>query len=139
MLNPLTHASHQERVLAALVHVQDHLDDPLTFENLAHLTATAPHHFHRLFRALVGEAPAEHIRRLRLERAAHRLKVGSTPIVEVALEAGYGSHEAFTRAFTRTFGTSPSEFRETSGLSSRIAAPLALRWREGDASTPRAR
>lgn len=131
MLNPLTRASHQERVLAALVHIQEHLDDPLTLEDLARLAATAPHHFHRLFRALVGEAPAEHIRRLRLERAAHRLKVGSAPIVDVALEAGYGSHEAFTRAFTRTFGTSPSEFRETSGLSSRIAAPLPLHFDGG--------
>jgi AraC family transcriptional regulator len=53
----------------------------------------------------------EHVRRLRLERAARRLKLGSGAIIDVALEAGYDSHEAFTRAFREVFGVPPSDWR----------------------------
>jgi len=62
---------------------------------------------HRIFRGVVGETVAEHIRRLRLERAAQRLKSGERPVTEIAFEAGYEAHEAFTRAFRARFGASP--------------------------------
>lgn len=54
----------------------------------------------------------EHVRRLRLERAAHRLKFTDQPITRIAFEAGYETHEAFTRAFGAMFGKSPSHFRD---------------------------
>lgn len=53
----------------------------------------------------------EHVRRLRLERAAHRLKFTDQPVTQIAFEAGYEAHEAFTRAFRSMFEASPSEFR----------------------------
>jgi AraC family transcriptional regulator len=55
----------------------------------------------------------EHIRRLRLERAAHRLKFSDAPVTRIAFEAGYETHEAFSRAFRTMFDDSPSRFRET--------------------------
>ena len=61
---------------------------------------------------MVGEGVYEHVRRLRLERAAQRLKLQEQPVTDIAFEAGYESHEAFTRAFHAMFGKSPSEFRE---------------------------
>ena len=60
---------------------------------------------------MVGEPVQEHVRRLRLERAAHRLKLQDNPVTDLAFEAGYDSHEAFTRAFHAMFGMSPSQFR----------------------------
>ncbi|MCU1516285.1 MAG: AraC family transcriptional regulator [Pseudarthrobacter sp.] len=71
----------------------------------------SPHHFHRVFQHVTGEAPKEYLRRLRLERAVHRLKVSPDNVLDIALAAGYTTHETFTRAFTRKFGINPSAFR----------------------------
>jgi AraC family transcriptional regulator len=60
---------------------------------------------------LVGETVGEHVRRLRLERAALHLKYGEQPILNLALDAGFESHEAFTRAFKSAFGCPPVQFR----------------------------
>lgn len=102
---------YTRRILAVLVHIQSHLDDDLDLESLAAVARFSPFHFHRVFRGLVGEGVREHVRRLRLERAAQRLKVGDDQVVRIALDAGYQTHESFTRAFTAMFGAPPREFR----------------------------
>lgn len=102
---------YEERLLKVLVYIQQHLDDTLHLEDLAGLAHFSPYHFHRIFRGMVGESLQEHIRRLRLERAAMRLKHSKLGILPIALEAGYETHEAFTRAFGVLFGCSPSQYR----------------------------
>jgi AraC family transcriptional regulator len=67
--------------------------------------------FHRLFRALIDETPAAMRRRLLLERAAFQLSHTSKAVTDIALDANYGSLEAFTRAFRKAFHTSPSLYR----------------------------
>ena len=69
------------------------------------------YHFHRIFREVIGEPVKEHIRRLRVERAAYRLKVSEETILHIALDAGFKTHESFTRAFTRQFHITPIDFR----------------------------
>lgn len=107
-----TQRDYEERILRVLVHVQDHLDQALDLEQLAALAHFSPYHFHRVFRGMVGEPVKEHIRRLRLERAAYRLKAAGQPVTQVAFDAGYETHESFTRAFRALFGESPARFRE---------------------------
>lgn len=68
-------------------------------------------HLDRIVSSVGGEPPAAFRRRIRLERAAYRLLGSGRTILEVATEAGYSSHEAFTRAFTRAYGATPSAFR----------------------------
>jgi AraC family transcriptional regulator len=109
----VTTNSYQKRILRVLVYVQKHLDEPMPLETLATVACFSPCHFHRVFRALTGEGVHEHVRRLRLERAAVQLKSQERPVTDVAFGAGYESHEAFTRAFHSMFGMSPSEFRES--------------------------
>ncbi len=99
-------------MLPVLVHCEEHLDEPLGLAELAALAGFSPHHFHRIFQHVTGEAPKEYLRRLRLERAVYRLKVRPDNVLEVALQAGFKTSETFTRAFTREFGIHPSEFRE---------------------------
>jgi len=111
-MRPQTQDSYQERILRVLVHIQGHLDDALCLEDLATVAHFSPYHFHRVFRGMVGEGVKEHIRRLRLERAAYRLKMGDEPVTQVAFSAGYETHESFTRAFRTMFDRSPSQFRE---------------------------
>jgi AraC-like DNA-binding protein len=68
-------------------------------------------HFDRIIAATAGEPPARLRRRILLERAAYRLVTSDWTILDVAVEAGYGSHEAFTRAFARAYGATPARWR----------------------------
>jgi AraC family transcriptional regulator len=61
---------------------------------------------------MVGESVRAHVRRLRLERAAGRLITGEDPVIRIALDAGYESHAAFTRAFSAMTGLSPTDYRK---------------------------
>jgi AraC family transcriptional regulator len=122
-----TSESYQERILRAQVHLQQHLDEPLSLEELARVACFSPYHFHRIFRGMVGESVKEHIRRLRLERAALRLKTTSESVTQLAFDAGYESHEAFTRAFGEMFGVSPSQFRELSSARAEDRTKAAAR------------
>jgi AraC family transcriptional regulator len=114
-MKPVTLHDYKRRILRVLVHIQQHLDEPLRLDQLAAIACFSTFHFHRVFRGMVGESVNEHIRRLRLERAASQLKAGQAPVTRIALDAGYSSHEAFTRAFNGWFGTSPSRFRASRG------------------------
>lgn len=94
-----------------LAYVQAHLDDELTPHRLSQVACFSEHHFHRIFRAVVGESVMDHVRRLRLERAAFELKTSRRSVASIALDAGYGAQEAFTRTFQAYFGLSPRIFR----------------------------
>lgn len=94
--------------------MQHHLDEPLTPQRLAGVAHLSTYHFHRIFSGLVGESLGEHVRRLRLERAAGELRRSERAVIDVALDAGYDAHEAFTRAFRAHFGMPPSLYRKAS-------------------------
>jgi len=69
-------------------------------------------HCDRLVSAAAGEPPATLRRRILLERAAYRLITTNDEVLPIAIDAGYGSHEAFTRAFARAYGAAPSRWRQ---------------------------
>jgi AraC family transcriptional regulator len=72
-------------------------------------------HFDRVVSGAAGETPARLRRRVLLERAAFRLVTSDATVLEVALEAGYSSNEAFTRAFRRAYGAPPAAWRAAPG------------------------
>ena len=125
-MKPSTRNDYAERVLRVLIHVQEHLDTPLMLDELARLAHFSPFHFHRVFRGMVGESVKQHVRRLRLERAAVQLKTTTLPVIHVALNAGYETHESFTRAFRGAFRESPSMFRKASRGSTHIQSPSSV-------------
>jgi AraC family transcriptional regulator len=110
-MKPATEQDYYERIVRTLVYIQRHLDEELELEELASVAAFSRFHFHRVFRGLVGETLKEHIRRLRLERAALALKRTDSLITDIALAAGFETHESFTRAFGTMFGVPPSGYR----------------------------
>jgi len=117
------------------VHIQQHFDEPLALDELAALACLSPHHFHHVFTGMLGESLASHIRRLRLERATWRLKLSRTSVINIALEARYETHEAFSRAFRDSFGISPTQYRQREGVGAQIAAPSGVHYRHD--ATPR--
>lgn len=107
-----TEETYRERILRVQMFVQENLARAVDVAELASVANFSPHHFHRVFRGMVGEPLHGYVRRLRLERAAQLLKRTDESVVQVALSVGYEAHESFTRAFSATFGCSPSAFRE---------------------------
>jgi AraC-like DNA-binding protein len=101
----MTPADTFSRFLAVLAET---LDEPGSYPERLHLSRF---HVDRIVSAVGGEPPGALRRRILLERAAHRLLATDDEVLEVALDAGYGSHEAFTRAFRRAFGEAPSAWR----------------------------
>jgi len=104
--------------------IEERLDGELSLEALAQAAGVSFWHFLRIFRATVGETPKEYIRRRRLTRAATALLETRRSVLDIALEAGFESNEAFTRAFRMQFDQAPRDFR-SAGL--RPAFPRAKR------------
>lgn len=108
---PATLSHYGGLVLVALQRVIQGLDEALDLQALAAPACMAPLHFHRVFRGLLGETPLQLQRRLRLERSAWCLAERPDAVLRIALDAGYDTHEAFTRAFRDAFGRTPTEHR----------------------------
>ncbi len=104
--------NYEQQIQKVIEFIGKHLDDKLTLEQLSQVVCLSKYHFHRLFTAYTGLSLQQYIRWLRLKRAAHQLIVDKNrPIIEIALDAGFESHEAFTRVFSQQCGVSPSQFR----------------------------
>ena len=99
---------------AVLRHIDAHLDQPLTLGELAAVAHFSPYHFHRLFSAwMAGETLGGYISQRRVQLGAHRLLTQpDLPVLQVALAVGFGSGEAFARAFRQRFGQSPTAWRQ---------------------------
>jgi AraC-like DNA-binding protein len=97
-------------------------DHTLSGDDLAARVHLSRFHLDRVVAAIAGEPPATLRRRVLLERAAYRLDTTDRSVLDVAVEAGYASHEAFTRAFARAYGVAPKEWRRHP-TSVRLPAP----------------
>jgi AraC family transcriptional regulator len=107
-----TNEKYEQAILSTLIHIQTHLETDLNLDVLAERVGFSAYHFHRIFRESIGEPVKEYVRRLRIEKAAYRLKISEETILRLALDAGFRTHESFTRAFQRQFGITPNEYRE---------------------------
>ena len=117
---------YQERLNRVLLHIQQHLDEPLSLEVLARVACFSQFHFHRIFAAFVGETAGTHVRRLRLELAARRLVHTPRTVTEIELSAGYETPAAFNKAFRGRFHTTPTAFRRVRvTCSCRVTSPKA--------------
>lgn len=92
--------------------IEGSLQQELVLEDLARHAGMSFWHFLRVFRTTVGETLKDYIRRRRLTIAAYALLESQATVLSIALDAGFDSHEAFTRAFRHQFGCSPREFRQ---------------------------
>jgi len=116
MKTPRTSTSldYRQRICRAMNYISDHLDRDLSLDEIAETACFSKFHFHRIFKAVVGETVAGFTRRLRLEWAANRLLVNRPEsITAIAMDCGFSSSQNFAKAFRQRFGMSPSAFRES--------------------------
>ena len=104
--------NHDERLNDVKLYIREHINEPLNRKVLAAVAGFSVPHFHRIFTNHMGENITDYVRRVRLERAGRKLRMGAVDITEVALAAGYDTHAAFSKAFKQQYGFTPSEFRE---------------------------
>jgi AraC family transcriptional regulator len=95
----------------ALWYIESHLAEPMTLDEIAAIGGVSRFHMVRAFAAATGLSVMRYVRARRLSEAARSLAKGAPDILSLALEADYGSHEAFTRAFRDQFGTTPEAVR----------------------------
>ncbi|MFF4173715.1 GyrI-like domain-containing protein [Streptomyces sp. NPDC001744] len=97
----------------ALDHIEERLRGDLDPAELARIATTSEYHFRRLFSALAGMPLSEYVRRRRLTVAGAEVLDGGRTLLEIAVRHGYGSGEAFARAFRAVHGIGPGEARRT--------------------------
>ncbi|MET7597138.1 AraC family transcriptional regulator [Streptomyces sp. NPDC004082] len=102
-----------ERLNQAMEHIEGHLDRSLDVAELARIAATSEYHLRRMFSALAGMPLSEYVRRRRLTVAGAEVLAGGEPLLGIAVRYGYGSGEAFARAFRAVHGVGPGEARRT--------------------------
>jgi AraC family transcriptional regulator len=101
-----------EDLLPTLAKLAAHRDERRSLADLAREAGTSASTFQRAFSRIVGESPKQYTRRLQLESAALELITTTRSVLDVALDAGFESHEGFTRVFATHFGVPPKEFRQ---------------------------
>jgi AraC family transcriptional regulator len=100
----------------ALWFIEGHLGQPLTLDKIASVAGVSRYHMVRSFAAATGFSVMRYVRARRLSEAARELARGAPDILKLALDADYGSHEAFTRAFRDHFGMTPEAVRAATCL-----------------------
>ncbi|MFO9162862.1 AraC family transcriptional regulator, partial [Legionella pneumophila serogroup 1] len=95
--------NYKQQLDKVIEFIGKHLDEKLDLTQLSQIACFSKYHFHRLFTAYTGLSLQHYIRWLRLKRAAHQLIVDrNKTIIEIAISAGFESHEAFTRVFKQS-------------------------------------
>ncbi|MET8568071.1 AraC family transcriptional regulator [Streptomyces sp. NPDC004783] len=102
-----------ERLNETLAHIEGRLDQQVDVGELARIAVTSEYHLRRMFSALAGMPLSEYIRRRRLTVAGAEVLAGRESLLEIAVRYGYGSGEAFARAFRAVHGVGPGEARRT--------------------------
>lgn len=119
--------NYHQRLRKVIDFIGQHLDEELSLESLSEFFCISKFHFHRLFTSFTGMSLQQYIRWLRLKRAAHQLIVDKDQsIINIAINAGFESHEAFSRVFKKMCGISPRQYRRDSSWSYWEQLPYCL-------------
>jgi len=110
---PQQPATSSSRVLTRILqHMEEHLGEPLSAEELARRSGVSVRALSRIMRDRTGEPPMRYYRKVRLQAARNALFYSESPIQDVAVSCGFSSPEVFSRTFRMHFGLSPREFRQ---------------------------
>jgi AraC family transcriptional regulator len=108
-----TKNAYLESINKAIAYIEDNSTTDIQLKDVATQANLSQFHFHRVFKSLTGDTVKDFLTRLRLEKAALKLKHTQSEIGEIAVECGYHNHETFTRAFKDYYGLSPLDYRNS--------------------------
>ncbi len=115
-----------DRLNAAIVYLEEHIEDEVDLQRLAQIACCSPFHFQRMFSYLAEVPLGEYIRRRKMTRAAVELHNANARIIDIALKYGYDSPTAFNRAFQSVHGLAPSEARRP-GAALKAYLPISFK------------
>ncbi|EHV5557733.1 AraC family transcriptional regulator [Vibrio parahaemolyticus] len=115
----MTTAKHETQIRRVCNYVHHHIDDMFTLELFSTIAGSSKFHFHRVFLSMMGVSATQYVLLVRMKRASFRLAFEpEQTITDIAFEAHFDSLEAFSRAFSRLFDQTPSQFRRSPNWSS---------------------
>ena len=123
-----TQKEYHKSINKVLDYINEHLNEKPDLTTLSQIANVSPFHFHRIFKAIIGENLGEYVQRLRLEYVAEKLKTTELSLNTLAEKTGYNSEQALSKAFKKHFGTPPSIYKlastETKDYSQTQLSPL---------------
>lgn len=104
---------YNNRMQRVISYIYQHLEEPLTVDQLSVVACFSKYHFHRQFAAYTGVNVHKYVQLIRLKRASYQLAFHpELKVIDIALGAGFESHESFSRGFKKFYGLTPSQFRQ---------------------------
>jgi len=120
----LTKEEYAKRINMVVEYIGRNLDEEITLDELAEISKFSIYHFHRIFRAIVGESVGAFVVRMRVETAARLLRYTSLPVQNIAYSVGYNVPSSFTKVFRQFYNISPKEYRNNKDYT--IMKPLQI-------------
>lgn len=120
-----------KRLNEALDYIETHLKDDISINKLAEIAYTSAYHFQRMFSFLAGLPLGEYVKRRKLTVAAEQLQRADEKVIEVALDFGYGSPDAFTKAFVQWHGVTPSAVKKGAAIRCQTKLTFQIQMRGG--------
>ncbi|MDR9855568.1 AraC family transcriptional regulator [Paenibacillus sp. VCA1] len=117
---------HNQIVERALIHIEDHLQQPLTVESVANAFNMSKYYFHRLFSAMVGCSLNQYILSRRLNASLALIQIQNSSLTDIAYHLGFGTQASFTRAFKRQYGVAPSTLKTGMAAISPVPIPTVV-------------
>ncbi|GIP29093.1 hypothetical protein J23TS9_42230 [Paenibacillus sp. J23TS9] len=113
---------HNEVIERALIHIEGHLQQPLTVESVANTFNMSKYYFHRLFSAMMSCSLNQYILSRRLNASLTFIQNKNSSLTDIAYQMGFGTQASFTRAFKRQYGVAPSSLK--TGLTTISPVPI---------------
>jgi AraC family transcriptional regulator len=126
----ITYNEYQKAINLAVDYINAHINETVDLKSLSEIANISAFHFHRIFKAIIGESVASYISRLRLENVAQQLQTSNQTLDEIAEKTGYQSQFSLSKAFKKHFGIAPSAFRNSHNDCSAQSPPVKYFSRE---------
>ena len=121
---PITKEEYAQRINKVIEYINTNLDKEIDLQTLSEISHFSPFHFHRIFKAIVGEAIGAFVIRMRIETAARLLRYSSLPVQDIAYSVGYQTPSSLTKVFRQYYSISPIDYRNQKNYT--LMKPLQL-------------
>lgn len=110
-------SSRNPVLVATVALMNQHIEDPLSMDELANAAGYSRRHLERLFRDAIGKTPGDFYRGLRLDRGRNLLSTTNLTLAEVSIACGFSTVSHFSKSFRVRFGTAPTKLAQGATLS----------------------